>query len=172
MTDLSTISNIWQAFVTSNALNFVIFVAVFGWIFKKANLKGMLESFGQKIADMLEAAKKAREEAHLKLSDVKKSVENLPQELEKMETEASKSAEVIEKRLLEEAQKQAEQIKSNALKVIEAEEKKLTSTLTKKASKASVEVAKGHITSVLAQNPQLHEKYINESIDELDRLNF
>lgn len=172
MTDLAMISNIWNTFVGSNALNFVVFILVFALIFKKVDFKGMLESFSKKIADMIEAAKKAREDAHSRLKDVEKSVEGLPKELEAMEADASASAEIIEKKLLDEAQKQAEQIKVNAMKVIEAEEKMLTSKLTKRASKASIEVAKAHINNVLAENPQLHEKYINESIDELDRLNF
>ena len=61
---------------------------------------------------------------------------------------------------------------STAAKIINAEEKMLISKLTRSAPVASVEVAKKHITKTLEHNPNLHEQYINQSIDSLDRLNF
>ena len=55
--------------------------------------------------------------------------------------------------------------------IIDAEEKIIYNTLMKKASKASLEVAKSHIKDTLRNNEALQDKYINESIDKLDGLN-
>lgn len=167
-----TIGNIWQTIVASNTFNFVLFVLIFVWIFKKIDIKGLFDSLHQKIVEILETAKKTKEDAHLELKDVEDSVKNLPKELEEIIEDAQKSSKVIEQKLLDEAKKQVEQIKSNAKKVIEAEEKMIKSVLTHKASKDSVEKAKVKVSSQLQTNPDLHEKYINASIDELDRLNF
>ena len=169
---LNTIGHIWNVFVTSNLFNFVVFLAIFAWIFKKFDLKGMLTGLQQKISNLIELAKKERAEATQELEKAQSAVANLDTELKIIVNDAQKSAEVISEKLLKEAEKQIESIESNAVKVIAAEEKLIVSNLSKSATKASVAVAKAHIEKVLAETPTLQEKYINESIDELDRLSF
>ena len=170
--NLEILSHIWTVFVKSNAFNFVVFVLIFAWIIKKFNFKGMFEALQKKIADIIEEAKRTKAEAQQELITAEKEVENLPQVLNEIIQDAEKSANVIGEKILNEAKKQIESIESNAVKVIEAEEKLLISKLTKNTSKVSVEIAKSHVESVLEQTPSLHEKYINESIEELDRLSF
>lgn len=173
MTDLTTsISHIWQVFVSSNTFNFVIFASIIVLIMKKINIAGIINSLHENIVKAIENAKAAKEEAKKQLSEVEKSVENLPQELKSIIEDAARSAEVISEKLLKDAQKQVEHIESNAVKVIDAEGKMLVSKLTNKVSKASIEVAKSHITATLEQDKSLHDKYIDESIDSLDKLKF
>jgi len=172
MVNLATISHIWNIIVTSNTFNFIVFVLILAWIFKKINIGEIISSLQVKIIKIIEDAKKEKEEALLKLSNAKKAVENLGEEMKVIVDDAQKSAEVISNKILSEAQKQLESIESNAIKVIDAEEKMLISKLTKSTSKASVEIAKARIEKTLEETPTLHEKYINESIDELDRLIF
>lgn len=170
--DLTILSHIWNRIVESNAFNFVIFVVLFALIFKKINIKGLIDSLHTKIIKVLDDTDKEREEALAKLSNAEKAVENLAEDLKVILNDAQKSAEVIGNKILEEAKKQVETIESNATKVIEAEEKQLIAKLTKSTSVASIEAAKTNIQNVLTQTPILHEKFINESIEELDRLNF
>lgn len=170
--DLSTIAKIWDIIIKSNTFNFIIFVAILAWVFNKINVKGMIETLQQKIIKIIEDAKKEKEEAHQSLKNAQKAVENLPKELESIVSDAKKSADVISEKILTEAQKQIESIEQNAQKVIDAEEKLLIAKLTKSTSNVSVNLAKTHIQNVLEQTPTLQEKYINESIDELDRLTF
>jgi len=172
MVNPAEISKIWQEIMMSNTFNFVLFVLILAWIFKKIDVHSMIVALQQKIIKILDDVKKEKEVAQGKLSQAEKAVENLGDELKGIVEDAEKSAEVISKKILTEAQKQIESIESNATKVIEAEEKLLVSNLTKNTSKASVAAAKTHIEQTLGQTPSLHEKYINESIDELDRLSF
>lgn len=172
MIDLSAISRIWNIIVESNTFNFIIFALIFVWIFKKIDIKSIIHSLQQKIIKMLDEVKKEHEDAKNELFNAEKAVENLGEELKIIVDDATKSAKVIGEKILTEAKKQIESIESNAKKVIDAEEKLLISNLTKNTSQASVEAAKSHIKTVLEQTPTLHEKYINESIDELERLNF
>lgn len=172
MINLTLISHIWNIIVESNIFNFTIFILIFAWIFKKINLKGIFDTIHQKIIDVIETAKKEEEEALTALKNAEDAVSNLEQELAVIVADAKKSANVISEKIMNEAQKQLQNIEENANKVIDAEEKMLISKLTKGTSKASVEIAKSHIKDVLKQTPTLHEKYINESIDELDRLSF
>lgn len=170
--NFALISHVWNVIVESNIFNFTIFVLIFVWIFKKINVKGMIATLQRKIIEVLDEAKKTKEEAKNELVNAEKAIENLDTELSAIVSDAKNSAEVISKKILTEAEKQIENIDLNAKKIIDAEEKMLVSKLTKNASKASVEVAKSHIKDVLSQTPSLHEKYIDESINELDRLNF
>lgn len=172
MSDLSTISNIWIAIVKSNTFNFIIFVLILAWVFKKIDIAKIITSLQNKIIKIIEEAKAEKEEAIANHSKAEKIVANLGEELKFIVDDAHKSADVISSKILSEAEKQLENIEANATKIIEAEEKLLISKLTKNTSTASIEVAKSHITKTLEETPTLHEKYINESIDELDRLNF
>jgi len=172
MTYLSTISHIWNIIVQSNTFNFIIFVMILAWVAKKIDVAAIISSLQAKIIKILDEAKKERENAKNKLMQSEKAVENLGEELKIIVEDAQKSAEVISEKILTEAQKQIESIELNATKVIEAEEKLLISNLTKNTSKASIEIAKSHIEKTLEETPTLQEKYINESINELDRLNF
>ncbi len=172
MTDTSTILKIWDTIVESNTFNFVIFVAIIAFVLKKAKIGDAIAALQQKIIKIIEEAKKNRDDAHSELLQAEKAVENLGTELKEIVSDAENSAKVLGEKILTEAKKQVEDIENNAKKVIEAEEKLLVSNLSKQTSKQSVEAAKSHITNVLTETPNLHEKYINESIDELDRLNF
>lgn len=172
MTDLSIISHIWNAIVQSNTFNFIIFVLILAWVANKIDIGAIISSLQAKIIKILNDAKQERDDASSKLLLAEKVVENLGEELKVIVDDAQKSAEVISEKILTEAQKQIESIEQNATKVIKAEEKLLISNLTKNTSIASVEIAKSHIEKTLAEAPTLHDKYINESIDELDRLSF
>lgn len=172
MFNLELISEIWNRIVESNTFNFIIFVAILAFIFKKIDVGSIITALQQKIIKIIETAKKERAEAEDELSKAEKSVENLGQELKVIMDDAQKSAETIEKKILVEAQSLIENIEANAKKIISAEEKLLVSNLTKSTAKISVEQAKNNIKGVLDSTPTLHEKYINQSIDELDRLKF
>lgn len=172
MLNFESISKIWNIIVESNTFNFIVFALIVAWIFKKIDIKNMISSLQQKIIKILDEVRKEHEDAKNELLNAEKAIENLEDELKNIVDDAHKSAEVISNKILDEAKKQIEGIEANAKKVIEAEEKLLISKLTRSTSQASVEAAKSHIKNVLEQTPTLHEKYINESIDELDRLNF
>lgn len=169
--DFSNSLKIWNIIVESNTFNFILFVAIFAWIFKKIDIKRIIASLQKKIVKLIDEANANKSEAVIALKNAEKAVENLGEELKIIVGDAKKSAEVIGEKILTEAKNQIENIESNAKKVIDAEEKMLISKLTKSTSHASVKVAEEHIKEVLTQTPTLHEKYINESIDELDRLN-
>lgn len=172
MADLSQIAKIWNIIVESNVFNFVIFITLFSLIFKKIKLRALIDSLQTKIIEMIDAIKRVHEESKNDLLNAEKAVENLQVELDVIVEEAQKSAEVISKKILTEAEKQLENINANAKKVIEAEEKLLISNLAKSTSHSSIESAESNIKNVLSETPTLHEKYINESIEQLDRLNF
>lgn len=160
----------WETILHSNAFNFVIFVIIIAIICKKTDVAGMIAGLQEKVRQVIETAKKEREQALLKLEESEKAVANVENEVSTIMKDAEHTADVLSNKIKEDAQKQVENIKNNASKIIEAEEKVLHAKLLNKASKASLEVAEKHIKETLKENEALHERYINESINELDRL--
>lgn len=171
MINMESISHIWNVIVRSNTFNFVIFVFLIALILKKINIGLLIETMRAEIIKVLDAARKNQREAKNEFDQAQKAVANLGEELKVILEEATKSADVIGEKILAEAKSQIDSIEANAVKVIEAEEKLLISKLAKNTSKASVDIAKSHIEKVLQEAPTLHEKFIDESIDELDKLN-
>ncbi|MBP7212456.1 ATP synthase F0 subunit B [bacterium] len=169
---MSAVSHIWNIFVQGNFLNFTLFVLFFAWVFKKIHFGAIAKNLQKSIADKVEVAKKSKDDSVSELRVANKAVENIEAEISEIMSDAKKSAKVISEKIKNEAEKQVLSIEQNAQKVIDAEEKMLIAKLTKKTSKASVEIAKNQIVKALNENPALHEKYINDSIEELDRLNF
>lgn len=165
------ISKAWAYAVHDNMFNFIIFLVILIWVFKKADLKTMLANLQESIAKAINDAKKAKEAAMSNLDSAQAAVKDLPNELEKIKNDAEKSADSMVQKILTEADKQVSSIKDNAEKVIEAEEKLIIANLTKNASKDSIENARKKIQWELLKNTELHNKYINQSIDELDGLN-
>jgi F0F1-type ATP synthase membrane subunit b/b' len=166
-------SHIWNSIVVQdNVFNFVIFVALFVWLFQKIHIGSLIASIQQRIVALLDETKKNKEASVLELKKANCAIANISAEMDEIIEEAQKSAKVISLKITDEAKQQVLSIAHNSKKIIEAEEKKLISKLTKNASTASVKVAEKQIEKALIENPALHEKYINESIEELDRLKF
>jgi|SRR5574344_30610 F-type H+-transporting ATPase subunit b len=169
---MSTIAHIWNIIVNSNTFNFIIFVAILVWIFQKINIKKIIASLQESIIEKINQAKEIKEKALNDLKNTEKSVENLASEIKEFKDNAEQNAEKIAGKILEDAEKQVVSIENNAKKVIEAEENKLVSILTKDTAKASISSAEKKIISELKNDLGLHQKYIDDSIDELERLSF
>lgn len=167
---MKQILDIWNIIVHSNTFNFIVMLMILGWIIKKANLGEVLEGLKNKVIDSIEKSKLEKENAYISLSNAQKEVEHLDEEIKNRISQAEKHAQTVAQRIFDETDNKVKQIEENIQRVIEAEEKTISSRLTGKAAKASVELAKNHIKNLLAQNPQLHDKYINESINDIDRI--
>lgn len=167
---MKEIIDIWNFIVHSNTFNFVVMLLILGWIVKKANLAEVFEGLKNKVIDSIEKSKQEKEEALKSLSNAKKEVENLEDEIKSRISQAEKHAQTVAQRIFDETDNKVKQIEDNIHRVVKAEEKTISSRLTGKTAKASVELAKNHISNLLKDHPELHEKYINESINDIDRI--
>ena len=168
---MENIAHLWNIVIHSNTFNFVIFVLVLAYICKKIDISTIIAKLQEKIKQMIEDSDKAKDDAHKNLSEAEDKVKHVKEEVDTILQDASSTANKLSEKISEDTQKQVESIKKNTEKVIEAEEKVIYTSLMKKASLASLQTAEKHIKDVLVNNEALHDKYINESIDELDGLN-
>lgn len=161
---------IWDLIVKSNTFNFVLLVAIFVYFASKLDFSKILAKLQQDIINAIEAVKNNKKLAGEKLEKAKDSVKNLDSEIELEIKQANDTARAISETIFGTAGKRIETINNNVAKSIRNEEKSLSDKLTEKAASAAVALAKNHIINTLKARPDLQDKYINESIQELDRI--
>lgn len=168
---MDDIFSILKYLATSNAINFLIMLAILGWILKKVNLG---KSFKDSISAVEAGINKSideRNQANAKLEHSKSLIEKLPEEIQDLEANSKHKIKVFKEQIEENTQKTIFSLEKNIDNVLELEEKKISNVLTDKASLASVELAKHHFINMLKENPQLHDQFIQNSLDELDKVN-
>ena len=151
----------------TNLFNFIIFLSVFILIYKTANLGEMLESAKQHIVDHIEESKNRKSESEAHLTEVKEIVSHLPEEVEEVIKKSEENAKLVGEKILYDAQKTVESIRENSKKAVENKSVLLKNDIIRRTSAASVDVAKAHIIKELQDNPELHQRLIDESIDKI-----
>lgn len=169
---MDEILKIWDLIVKSNTFNFAILVLIFAIIASKMNLVEKIEHIKQEIIKSIENAKLEKEKAANLLYETKKDVANLENEISERLEKAQTHAHSLARQILNTAGQKAERFERGVARRVEAEEKTASAILSKQTAKAAVELAKDHIKHTLENNAELHKKFINDSIDELDRIKF
>ena len=167
---MNELVNFWNLIVKSNTFNFIVLILIFAILFKKINISSIIEKIRDEIVNTIENAKKEQENAKNKLSNAEKAIENIDDEIKQKLNEASKRAEDMSKQILDNTDLRLKLIEKNIERVVNAEEKTLSAKMTEKTLKASVELAKKQIINMLESNPDMHNKYIDESIENIDRV--
>lgn len=167
---MNELVNFWNLIVESNTFNFIVLILIFAILFKKINISSVIEKIRDEIVNTIEKAKKEQENAKNKLLNAEKAIENIDDEIKQKLNEASKRAEDMSKQILDNTDLRLKLIEKNIERVVNAEEKTLSAKMTEKTLKTSVELAKKQIINMLESNPDMHNKYIDESIENLDRV--
>lgn len=160
----------WSNILHSNAFNFTIMIIFFAVLIKHLKVPEALEMDRASIQESVEISDSLSENAENEFKKVKKSIENLPKELDEILVNAEITAKAFEVKSKEEIDKLVSSIKLNAEKQVSTEEKQIQSTLMKNISKSSVEIAHGQVKKAFESNKELHKKVMNDFIESLDKL--
>ena len=148
--------------------NFIIFALIIYAVMRQAvHPQAILEQIQTKIENDIKDSEIAKEESETKLDAVQKSAKNVKKEINNILKKSEENAQLVGAKILKEAENTALIVQENAEKVIENNVVLLKNDLLKRVSLASVEVAKTHIINELNNNQELHDKFINESIEAL-----
>lgn len=167
---MNELVNFWNIIVDSNTFNFAVLIFIFAVLFKKLNVSDNIEKIKQNIIDTIEHAKFEQKDAKEKLTLAEKSIENIDVEIKQKLEEASKRGDDIAKQILSNTEEKVQLIEKNVERVLGAEEKTLSAKITKKTLKTAIELARQTIKSNLENNQDLHNKFIDESIENIDRI--
>lgn len=167
---MNELANFWNIIVESNTFNFAVLLIIFAVLYKKMNVSDGIEKIKLGIINSINSVKEEQECAKSKLKKAQKSIENIDNDIAKQLEEASQRGDGLATQIIASADAKVKQIEKNAERVIEAEEKTLSAKMTGKTLDASIELAKKHIVSTLENNQDLHNKFIDESIENIDRI--
>ena len=155
----------------TNLFNFIIFFSIIIFICKKIKLGSKLDDAKQIIAERVEDSKSERETSEKNLRNIEDIIAHLSEEIDEILEKSKTNAKLVGEKILEDANVLASGIKENSKKVVENKTALLKNDLLKKASEASIEVAKNHIINELNNNYELHNRLIDESVDAISGVN-
>ena len=155
----------------TNLFNFIIFAGIIAYLVIKLDLKGTLEKGADSVAEKIDCSETAKTESETKLHAIEKSVANLEEEIDSIIKQSKDNAELVGGQILSDADKSVANIQTNTLKLIENKTGIVKNDIIRRASLASVEVAREHIINELDNNIELHNKLIDESVEAVDGVN-
>ena len=161
---------LFNTLLYSNTLNFLLMVVLFAVVLRKIDIKKALVSMRDEIRNIVEKSENEKNLALKELSHTEEELEELPSELEKIISDAKMSAVNISKDIEEKGKEEIRKIEKQAVKSIKFEEKKFHEYLASLTSTVAVDLAKDNAVEELRKNPDLHFKFINDALSELDRV--
>ena len=122
----------------------------------------------KKIEYNIAESETVKEENLKKLYEVQEASTKIDEEMLKVFSSAEEKARFVGEKLLEEGKIQAESIKENSKKTIDTNIKTVKNEIIKETAQEAMKLAEQHIKSTLESDPNLHQKFIWESIDAID----
>ena len=152
----------------TNLFNFIIFAGIIIYLVKKLQVSTKMEDSVTSVKETIEESETAKAESETKLSAIEESMTHLDKEIDAILAESDERAKLVGAKILEDANKTALVVQDNANKALENSRVLLKNDLIRRASLASVEIAKSHILEELNKNAELHDKLIDESIEKIE----
>lgn len=165
---MENLIEIWKQICESNLFNFVVMVLLLAWLVKKFDLGAKIEAGRKKIESNIVESETVKEENLKKLYEVQEASTKIDEEMLKVFSSAEEKARFVGEKLLEEGKIQAESIKENSKKTIDTNIKTVKNEIIKETAQEAMKLAEQHIKSTLESDPNLHQKFIWESIDAID----
>lgn len=162
---MEILNGIIEYIAKTNLFNFAIFLAIIVGLCIKLNVKQKMKKAQDDVCTTINASSDAKAESETKLSEIEKSIENIGEEINSIINKSEENAKLVGEKILEDAKNAVSVIEDNAQKVILNNQELLKNELVKRASLASIEVAREQIKKELECNSELHNKLIDESVE-------
>lgn len=160
----------FNLFLHSNLFNFTIFLFIIIMICVKVDVGAVLDKMRDRVVSEINNSKTSKQNSLDGLKQANEDYSKLPQELENISRISVQKSESLSKQIALQTEQKIANIEKNAQNILNAEQKHVTSALISKLGVKSVEFAMYNIIEELKKNPQLHDKFIEESISKLDEV--
>ena len=154
----------------SNLINFVIMIVIIALILRKINVKDNIDNQHKKIKDSINKSQEEVKTALKNYENAKDKLDNVHIETEKIVENAKNVLENLEQKHKNELEDIKAYFEKNLTKEIEREKQNTLNDITLSVAKASAALSYDNIKQTLEQNPNLHQKYIDECINSIDGL--
>lgn len=163
-------SDIIHLLIHSNTLNFIIVLSIIVVLVVKLNLKAKIEVLRDEIKNYVDFSVNEKKVAEQNLSLINEKIQKLPEQIQNIEESTEKSVKSIGEKIKVDIEEQKQDLANTAERIFNLEMKKFKQKLTSVLSEKSVEIAKENAVNQLRENTELHNKYIDNAIEELDRI--
>ena len=161
-------ASLFEQFLQTNILNFLIVISTIVWIFKKAHLGDIIQKMADDIKDSVEISSQNAANALNDYKETRKATRGTEELQAKIINQAKINAESIKGKIEEKTAQKKSEIRTNLEKAFESQEENFKNLTVDEIYLASVELAKEEVLKRL--NKKVHKKLINSSIDELDKV--
>lgn len=169
---MENLNSVIDYIARTNLFNFIIFAGIIAFLVKKLKVSSQMETAVNTVKETIEESEDTKKESEVKLSSIEESMAHLSDEIDAILAESDERAKLVGAKIIEDANKTALSVRENAHKALENSKVILKNDLIRRASLASVEVAKSHILEELSKNAELHDKLIDESIEKIEGVEF
>ena len=152
----------------TNLFNFVIFLSILIFLFKKIDVVGMLDNMKNVVIENIESSKTSKSDSETHLKEIEEKVSHIEEEIDGIIKKSEQNAKLVGEKIIQDANHTVESIKDNSKKLVENKSALLKNDILRRASEASIEVARNHIVNELNNNYDLHQKLIDESLEALN----
>ena len=152
----------------TNLFNFIVFAGIIIYLVVKLKVGSKIENAKVSVDETIMASETAKVESEKKLEDIQDSMAHLEEDIDAIIAESEDRAKLVGANILVDAAKGVLTVKENAQKALENSTNILRNDLIRRASIASIEVAKARIIEELNRNEELHQRLIDESIEKLE----
>lgn len=162
--------NILITLAKTNTINFLLMAAILYWIIKKMNISSSLKKGVDNVIDTIKNSEQEKKNSQNLVDSAAATMSKLPEQINEIEKFNEQKTEAFKKQLEETSNKTIENIKQNVEKVVAIEEKKISNHITSETVADSIEASKNNIIQMLKDKPNLKYKFIDKSLEELDRI--
>jgi len=168
MTD--QIIKILKYILESNIINFILMIWLFAWLLKKFDFKSIFTKSIKSVDEYIQKSEKDKAHSEELVAKAEDTLKQLPAQIEEIKKVSAQKSDILIAKLEENTEKSIDKINRNITKIKAIEEDKASNTVTEYTFNRSIEQATSDIIEMLKNNPNLHEKFINESLEELEKL--
>ena len=167
---MQNIIEIFKYILESNIINFLIMVWLLCILCKKFELSSILNKSVDAVEDYNEKSKCEKQNSVKKIKEAQDLMDKLPSQVEEIEKFTKQKTDVFKKQLEENTLKTIQKVENNIEKIKNIDEKKTSNAIMERSFYMSIEKAQSDIINMLKSDPNLHNKFIDESLNELEKI--
>ena len=155
--------------INTNTVNFIIMALILGYLVKKLNLGKSFEQGIENVRALISKSDDTKNTSKKHFDEAQALINGLPGDIKTLENNSAEKIDIFKTKISENTKKAIANISANVEKSVSIEEKKISNLLTEQTSKDAILQTKLNLEKLLEQNPELHNKFIENSIKELDK---
>ena len=161
----------WNLILESNLINFIVVFVIMAYIIKKINVGDKIENVRKTIKSYVDESSNEKAAAEKELSQIQAKIEHLQDDIKDIEATDQNNIKGFENKIQEEIYEKKKDIDKNAERILNLETKNFKDKLSSVLSEASINLARKNAIEQLKNNRELHNKYINEALEGIDKIN-